>query len=230
MNETVAKEVLDKIVGQVFGFQNPLSLEQAMAKFAFDIQLPQQVYDSMTNEPTWAQAIDTAKYITMENSRKKLDDWELPKREVKSLQDILTIWNETNYMTTERQLESTNVFESDNVNNSDGVYRSLDVRSSKNVLFCDSLQVSEFVAACQRSNALSFCIRVEDSKSCSNSFNVVWSAKVTNSLFIQDCYDVSDSMFCSHLSSKRFCIANMQFEEEEYKRLRLEVVRWILTS
>ena len=44
------------------------------------------------------------------------------------------------------------------------------------------------------------------------------------------CYDISDCMFCSHISGKRFCIANMQFSEEEYKRLKELVIRWVLTS
>lgn len=41
---------------------------------------------------------------------------------------------------------------------------------------------------------------------------------------------MQDSMFCSHMNSKRFCIANMQFEEAEYKQIRDMVVRWVLAS
>ncbi len=43
MDATKAKEIADKIVGQIFGFQNPYSLEQFINKFAFDVRLPQQV-------------------------------------------------------------------------------------------------------------------------------------------------------------------------------------------
>jgi hypothetical protein len=39
-----------------------------------------------------------------------------------------------------------------------------------------------------------------------------------------------DCLFCSHLSGKRFCIANMQFEEEEYYKIKEQVVRWVLTT
>ncbi|HUP26286.1 MAG TPA: hypothetical protein VM124_01405 [Candidatus Limnocylindrales bacterium] len=232
MDAAAAKQTLDKIVGQIFGYQNPLSLDQAMQKFAFDVRLPQQVYDSTTNEPTWAQSTNPSKFITMENahSRSGVDDWLIPKRPLNSLQDILAAWADTNFMATERQLESSNVSESDNIYNSQNVYRSLDINQSKNVLFSDAANNSEFVVACQRSNALSFCIRVEDSKQCSNSFNVIWSAKVANCLFVQDCYDLTDCMFCSHITSKQFCIANMQYEETEYRKLKELVVRWILTS
>jgi hypothetical protein len=232
MDATKAKEILDKVIGQIFGYQNPLTLEQAMQKFAFDIRLPQQVYDSTTNEPTWAQSVNPTKFITMNNAhnRSGTDDWLLPKRPLSGLEDILAAWAETNLMATERQIESANVAESDNIYNSDSVYRSIDITQSKNVLFCDAANKSEFVVACQRSNALSFCMRTEDSKECSNSFNVIWSAKVANCFFVQDCYDLTDCMFCSHITSKRFCIANMQFEEAEYKKLKELVVRWILTS
>lgn len=232
MDSTIAKQILDKVVGQIFGYQNPLSLEQALQKFAFDVRLPQQVYDSTTNQPTWAQSVNPTKFITMDNAhnRSTEDDWLVPKRSLNSLEDILGAWGETNFMATERQLESVNISESDNIYNSENVYRSLDVHLSKNVLFCDAAIQSEYVVACQRSNSLSFCIRAEDSKECSNSFNVIWSSKVANCFFVQDCYDLIDCMFCSHITSKQFCIANMQFEEAEYRRLKEIVVRWILTS
>ncbi len=232
MNADSAKQTLDKIIGQIFGFQNPLTLEQAMNKFAFDISLPQQVYDSTTNEATWAQSASPTKFITVDNARKRseIDDWMLPKRPINSLQDILAAWGETNYMATERSIESINLGQCDNMYNCENGYRSQDCSGSKDILFCDSIHQSEFVAASQRSRGLAFCLRVEDSKETSNSFSVVWSGKVTNSFFLQDCYDVTDSMFCSHITSKRFCIANMQFEEAEYKVLREQVVRWILTN
>ena len=50
MNAEQAKDILDKVVGAVFGYQNPLSLEQAMQKFAFDLRLPQKVYDKNTHK------------------------------------------------------------------------------------------------------------------------------------------------------------------------------------
>lgn len=231
MNETTAKEILDKTIGQIFGYQNPLSLEQAMTKFAFDLRIPQQVYDSSTNEATWASSINPTKFITQKNARKRaeIDDWILPARPLTNLQDVISAWAETNFTTTERQIESTNVSESDAVYNSENVYRSSDIVASKNVLFCDSVQRSEYIIASQRSQTSTFCIRAEDSKECANSFNVIWSGKVTNSIFVQDCYDVFECMFCSHIAGKQFCIANMQFEEAEYYRLKKEVIQWILT-
>lgn len=35
-------------------------------------------------------------------------------------------------------------------------------------------------------------------------------------------------MFCSHIANKRYCIANMQFEKEEYFAIKKQVVDWIV--
>ena len=232
MDQVKAKEILDKVVGAVFGYQNPLSLEQAMQKFAFDLDLPQLVYDSTTGEQAWANSVNPSKYMTLDNMRLKNEEteWMIPKRQLNSIEDILVAWSETNYATTDRQIESVNVAESDSIMNSENIYRSACIRKSKDVLFsvdCDSL---EYVVAGWRSQTSSLSIRVEDSQLVSNSFNVIWSAKVANSLFVQDCFDISDCMFCSHIAGKQYCIANMQFENEEYERLRLEVIKWIFNS
>lgn len=231
MQATEAKEVLDKIVGVIFGYQNPLSLEQAMAKFAFDLRLPQQVYDATTNEPTWAASVNPTRFMTMDNCRKRndVDDWMLPKRPLNNLQEAIAAWSETNFTSTDRHVDSVNVGESDSIYGCENIYRSTDIRQSKNILFSEGGSELEFVAAGSRSNTSTYCIRVEDSQQCYGSFNVIFSGKVTNSFFIQDSYDLMDCMFCSHIAGKRFCIANMQFEEEEYMKIKKEVIQWILT-
>jgi hypothetical protein len=231
MDAQLAKSIMDKIVGQVFGYQNPLTLEQFMAKFAFDVRLPQQVYDNETKEPTWASSINPAKFISFENSWKKPENyWEREKRPINSIEDILGYWNETNDMATERYMESINVSESDDVRFSENVYRSQNIEVSKNIIFTDGSINSEFLAASQRSQMSNFCIRLEDSSQCSNNFSVSWSSKVTNSFFIQDCANMQECMFCSHMNSKQFYIANMPFEEAEYRKIRDMVIRWILTA
>jgi hypothetical protein len=232
MSPEEAKQILDKIVATVFGYENPLSLDDAMRKFAFDLRLPQQVYDYTTGEPTWAVSVNPSKFITSKNVQLKGQetDWMIPKRELNSIEDVITAWAETNATTTERTIDSANIGQSDSINASENVFRSMDIRDSKNVLFSEGGNNLEYVVAASRSKTSSFCIRVEDSQLCSNSFNVIWSAKVTNSFFIQDCFDVMDCMFCSHIAGKRFCIANMQFTEEEYYAIKEKVVRWILTS
>lgn len=203
-----------------------------MQKFGFDVRVPKQIADSTDGTITWAQSINPTKFITLDNARKRVevDDWVIPKRPLNTMEDILAAWEETNYMTTERQIESIDIHQSDNIYNSQGIYRSMDIHHSKNVFACDTCRKLEYVACSQRSNSSVYSIRVEDSTECSNSFNVIWSGKIANSLFINDCFDMYECMFCSHMASKRFCIANMQFEEEEYRKIKKMVIEWILTS
>lgn len=232
MTEQQAKQILDQIVGQVFGFQNPFTLEQFREKYAFDVHLPQPVTDATDGSQTWAQSINPSKFIKMSNARKRseVDDWILPKRQVNSIEDMLAAWSEVNMTSTEREIQGLNIAQSDMVYECNNVWRCQDVHNSQNILFCDSGMHMEMVAASQRSNTSTYCIRLEDSKECANSFSISWSAKISNSFFLHDCYDVQDSIFCSHISGKRFCIANMQFTEEEYNRLKPMVIQWILTS
>jgi hypothetical protein len=232
-----AKEILDKIVGQVFGYQNPLSLKDFMAKFAFDVRLPQEVTDAVDGKPTWAQSTNPTKFMRMSNARNVAlggaspeTDFLRPKRPIDNIEDVMTAWNEINFTTTERYKDSLHVAESDNIYNSEKIYRSQDIHRSKNILFSDGVGDSEFIAAGQRSGRSTFCIRIEDSGECSNCFGVSWSAKLTNCLFMHDTADMQDSMFCTNIKGKRFCIANMQYDEAEYRRIREIVVRWILTN
>jgi hypothetical protein len=230
MNATEAKLMADKIIGQVFGYKNPLSLEQIMQKFAFDVRLPQQVQDSVDGSVTWAQSINPTKFMKLDNARAGEGMGLRQPTQLNSLEDILAAWNEINYTTTERQKDSFNIAESDNIYYSENVFRSQDIRNSKNILFCDGIMNSEFILAGQRCGDNAFSIRIEDSGEVSNSFAISWCGKVTNSLFLHDCGDMQDSMFCTNMRGGRFCIANMQFDEAEYRRLRDIVVRWILTN
>ena len=237
MTATEAQKLLDKIVAQVFGYQNPLSLEQFMQKFTFDIRLPQPVTDSTDNSTTWAQSTNPTRFVKLKNARglelggaSAKTDFLRPKRPLDSIEDILSAWNEINLTTTERYKDSLNVAESDNIYFSENIYRSQDIHKSKNVLFSDGLNGCEFVAAGQRSGNSTFCIRLEDSGNCTNSFNISWSGNITNCFFMHDTGDMQDSMFCTNIKGRRFCIANMQYEEDEYKRIKDIVARWILTG
>ncbi|HSX33157.1 MAG TPA: hypothetical protein VLF91_02360 [Candidatus Saccharimonadales bacterium] len=237
MTTAAAQKLLDKIVGQVFGYQNPLTLEQFMQKFTFDVRLPQPVHDAFDGSVTWAQSTNPTRFVKLKNAREleiggagAKTDFLRPARPLNAIEDIMAAWNEINFTTTERFNDSTNVSESDNVYSSENVYRSQDVKTSKNVLFSDGVTGSEFIIAGQRSFSSTFCIRLEDSGNCTNCFNVSWSGNLTNCFFMHDTGDMQDSMFCTNIKGKRFCIANMQYDEAEYKRIRDMAVRWILTT
>lgn len=232
MSEKEALIVIGKILNRIFQVENPFSLDEVLSKFAFDIKLPKQVYDAITNETTWADSIHSGKYITL-NNMEKIDrekGWMLEKREVHNLDDIIKIWSEVNLMTTERVYDSINVSCSDTIYASENIYHSTDSSESKNLVFCDSCHHSEFLLASQRTVTSNFCIRCDDSKNCSNSYSVICSNKIVNSFFIQDSFDLYECMFCSHIAGKKYCIANMQFEKEEYFAIKKVVVEWILSS
>ena len=237
MTHADAKQMLDKIVAQVFGYKNPLSMDQFMKKFTFDVRLPQQVNDSLDGSITWAQSTNPSKFVKLENARglqvggaSSDTDYLRPKRPLNAIEDILSAWGEINFTTTERYKDSLNVSESDNIYYSENIYRSQDIHKSKNILFSDGVSDSEFIVAGQRSGDSSFSIRIEDSGNITNSFNISWSGNITNCFFMHDTGDMQDSMFCTNIKGKRFCIANMQYEESEYLKVKDIVIRWILTS
>lgn len=232
MNDNKALEIVNKIFKNVFDEENKYSLELVLDKFAFDIKLPIQVNDSTTNEVTWADSINSSRFITLENMEKRDTEkgWMLEKKEINNLQELIDVWNSINLTTTERVYDSINVSKSDTIYRSENIYRSTDCSDSKNLVFCESCGKSEFLLASKRSGNSNFCIRCDDSSSCSNSYNVICSNKVTNSLFIQDCFNLYECIFCSHIANKRFCIANMQFEEEEYYEIKKAIIEWILNS
>ena len=230
MNDNKAKEIIDTIVGQIFGYQNPYSLEQFAAKFAFDIRLTSEVFDYQTGESTWAQNTKSNKYVKFANLTGSADDSLIPKEEINSIEDILRIWQKTNITGAERYLNSSDVAKSDAVYGSQLIYRSINIIESKNLAFCETVQNSEYCAAMQRSNNCVYSLRIDDSKQISKSFQVSWSDNISNSFFIKDSSNLSDCMFCSQIKGQRFCIANMQLEEAEYRKWEQVIKSWILSN
>lgn len=218
MNDKLAIDIINKIFKTIFEEANNYSLDEILEKFAFDLKLPKQVSDSTTNEITWADSINSGKFITLTNMelKDKTTGWMLPKTEINNLQELIDIWHTVNLTTTERVYDSINVIKSDTIYRCENIYRSTNCSDSKNLVYCDSCGSCEYLLASQRSGSSAFCIRCDDSKDCSNSYNVICSSKISNSLFIQDCFNLYECMFCSHIANKRYCIANMQFNEDEY--------------
>jgi hypothetical protein len=231
-SKQISMKMINSIFKNVFGIECNLNDEEVLKKFAFDIKLPNKVLDSLTGEETWASSVHANKYIKQSNMIKydEQHGWFLKRREVSSLDDLLKIWNKINYTTTERVYNSINVLQSDTIYDCENIVRSNDCRKCKNIIFCDGCVSSEFLLASQRTANSSYCIRVDDSGGCSNSYNVICSSKISNSFFIQDCNNLYECMFCSHVSNKRFCISNMQFEEDEYYAIKKEIVKWILNN
>ncbi len=227
-SETLA--LTNQIFQAIFAQDNPYNLDELKAQFASDILLPTAVKDSTTGELTYSAMPNAKSYITDANSAKRdaATGWLQPMRPVKGMKDLLEAWQDINYITTERVYDSENVSASDPIYHSQNVYGSTNCGGCKNIIFCDGTYDSESCIACQRSTGLNFCLRVDDSNTCSNSYHVICSAKISNSLFIQDASNLYECIFCSHLSDQKYCIANMQFDEKTYFQLKPKVVQWIL--
>ena len=232
MNDKQLKGVINEVFMAIFEEKIHIEIDELLSECAFDIRLPNKVIDAVTGDETWASSINANKYISQDNMQKydEYKGWMRPKKEVSSLDEILKLWDKINYTTTERVYDSINVSKSDTIYNSENIYRSQDCRSCKNTVFSDGCANSEYIIACQRSANCNYSIRVDDSNNCSNSYSVICSSKISNSFFIQDANSLHECMFCSHISNRRYCIVNMQFDKEEYMEIKKEVIKWILKN
>lgn len=232
MSDEETLSIINKIFKAVFLVDNKDSIEDIYKKYAFDIKLPRKVYDSITHEETYTDFDNAPKFITKDNME-NLDSskgFMMKKRDFKTLEELINIWEEINTITTERCYNSTYVSKSDTIYDSSYVYNSTNCSNCKNIVFCDGCGRSEFLLASQRSGNCIFSIRVDDSNNCSNSYSVICSNKISNSLFIQDCFNLDECMFCSHIANKKYCICNMQYEKETYFSLKKIIVEWIVNS
>lgn len=230
MDDNIAKQITDTIIGQIFGLQNPYSLDQFKSKFAFDIRTTSEVTDSITGKTTWVQNPTGNKFKNFQDMIERNEDMLRPKQPINTIEDIMRMWQEINYTAAERTISSINTVKSDAIYGSQNIYQCIDLHDSKNVLFSETSLFCEFSAAIQRSNTCIYSLRVDDSNKVTKSFQVSWSGNITNSLFIKDSKNLSDCMFCSQITDKRFCIANMQFEEAEYRKWEKLVKEWILSN
>src|SRR3989338_1711155 len=230
MNPQKAKNLADYIFKEVFKSENALTLEQLMKKYAFDIPLADRVKCVLSGVDIWSfskesEMIASQKAIT---ERFKKDEWMRKRGQIKSMSDILTLWKEINYITGEKYINSKEISESDGIHNSISVYHSVSIFDSKNVVYSYKIFNSNYMLGSRDSSSCTLGIRMKESIYCSSSFEVSWSNKVSKSMFIHDCFDLYECLFCSHLRSKKYCISNMQFEKEEYLRIKKIVIDWIL--
>jgi len=230
MDEKKVKAVADYIFKEVFGRENPYSLDELQEKFAFDVPKAHQIKCSLSKINTWSFSqegkIASQKAIA---ERFQKDEWVRKARRLSTIKDVLEAWEEINYITGEKYLNSQDVASSDGIYNSSLIYQSVSVFDSKNILFSYKIFDSNYLLACRDDSSCTLGIRLKESLFCSQGFEISWSNKVSKSMFLHDCFDLHECLFCSHLRSKKYCIANMQFEKEEYFRLKKMVIDWILS-
>lgn len=229
MDQQKVKQITDYIFKDVFGVDNSFSLEELQKKFAFDIPSPQKIASALSKKDTWTNS-PGEKIASQQDvaDRFKKDEWTIKKRSLKSIEDILKAWEEVNYLTGEKYINSKDTAESDGVYNSYSVYRSMSIFDSKNIIFSYKNFDCNYMLASRDNSSCTLGIRMKENIFCSSGFEVSWSNKVSRSMYIHDCFDLFECLFCSHLRSKKYCIANMQFEKEEYFELKKKVIDWIL--
>lgn len=179
-----------------------------------------------------ADGQEEEKYINQEQVAEgyKKDSWMRPYTKLESMEEILKKWAGINYAVASRQVNSVEVEESDEVYNSRGVYASSSIFDSKNIVGSRKLFDCGYLVGCRDDSACSIGTGVRESIYCTRCWEVSWSNKVSRSAFVHDGYDVSECLFCSHLRSKKYCVANIQLEKEEYLRVKEMVKGWVISG
>lgn len=227
MDEHKAKSIADVIVKDVFGIENNWSTEELKAFFCDDVDLPKQVSCVMSGKQTWVYNPQQGnKFVNQEVLEQKAKDSDMMrgKRPIDGLQDIMKYWDEINYMTAEKVISSKDVSQSDSVTSSSSVYYSSLIGSSKNIILSSNIFNSNYLIGSKGSNSCNMGIRMFDSLYCSSSYDIRWSNKISKSLFITDSLDLFECMFCYGIRSKKYCIANMQYEKDEYLKIKQMVI------
>lgn len=231
MDDAKAQKIADYIFKDIFEIENPYSLTQLQKKFAIDIPFAQKIKCSLSGLDTWTvspnEKIATQDAIT---ERFKKDEWIVKKEDFKSIEDVLKAWEKINYLTSEKYINSVDVAESDGIYNSASVYHSVSIFDSKNIIFSYKIFDCNYMLASRDNSSSTLGIRMKENIFCSSGFEISWSNKVSKSMYIHDSYDLYECLFCSHLRSKKYCIVNMQFEKEEYFRIKKLVIDWILNG
>jgi hypothetical protein len=228
MDTKEAKKIVDYVFNDVFGVENPLSLEETRDVLAYDIPLPEKVKSMTGNDYTWGIFDKNEKIMSfaenLEQSGKT--DFMLPKKKLSSVSDILKEWEKLDYHVGGRYLDSKEVLESDGIYESSSIYRSSLQFGCQNMAYCYMNNNSKYLIASRDNSASVSGIRFNQNKYCSSGYDVIWSSKVSKSMYVRDSVDLYECLFCTSLKSKKYCIANMQFEKEEYLKIKKMVIDW----
>jgi hypothetical protein len=232
MDDKQIKQDLNYIFQDIFGVDNQFSEEELISKFGKNIPLPKKVKCAVSGRDTWIDPFVTFPVISQETQaeRSKKDEWIVPKKPINSIDDILKYYKEINYMTGDKARNSKAVSSSDQIMESSNIYYSALIGSSKNLYYSYNNFNCNYLLTSRGNNSCTLGVRFFESIYCSSGFEVHYSNKVSRGYFISNCFDLFECMFCFNMASKKYCIANMQFEKDEYLRIKKMVIEWILKS
>lgn len=229
------KEIIDYIFNDIFSCNNPLSLEETKGLFANDILLPEVTTCALSGKDTWILKYENETLEKIASQESIADEfnkheWMKSRVPINSIEEILKYWREIDYKIAEKVIYSENVLNSDSIFNSSHIYNSVSIFDSKNIIYSYKISNSNYLLCSRDSDSCTLGFRFKENLFCSSGFEVSYSNKVAKSMFIHDCYDLYECLFCSHIRSKKYCIANMQFEKEEYFRIKKLVIEWLISE
>lgn len=225
------ENLINKVWGEILGRPTNLNLSDFRKYYTENIRLLNVVKSSFSNEEVFlglkrSKVIDT-KELEVRISR---DGFMLPKEEISSYESLLEKVNRVNYFSGSFSKNSDNVFCSDQIYSSLNIYSSYSLRSCNRVAFSYSLRDCEMVFASEDCKESNYCIRIFESQLLNNCFEMYNCGKCSNSMLSHDCYDLRDCLFCFHLNSKQYCIANMQYSKEEYEKIKKMLVEQLIKN
>lgn len=230
MNDEQMLQIADQISEDIFGRKLNFSSEQIEKRLTAGITLPKVLTCSRTDVPVYIYDPQPEYTVLSEEAfrdQSAQNDWMIEKTDIKNIEDFLQAWKGAQFMDGSKSRESNDVTKSDSVASSEGIYMSSLIGNSKNILFSHNNFFSNYLLACRGNSSCNFGIRIFDSIYCSSSYEVRWSNKVTKSMFINNCLDLYECIGCFGIRSKKYCIANMQFEKEEYMKIKEMILDWI---
>lgn len=231
MDAGKAKEIVDFVFKDIFSRDNPYSLEEIRKRYAFDMDIPDKVKDSVSGKDIWSIKRTGVSTMSMQSSAELRKKIEYPKpKKMEDLDDIFKFWKDSAYFIGDRHIDSLDIAESDSVFGSSSIYKSAKVHSCQKVVFSEDNSNCKQIVGCRFNNAATACIRVLDSAFVTSSFAVMWSKKVTKSMYVNNCYDLYECLFCSNVDTKKYCICNMQFTKEEYMPIKEMVIDWSIKN
>lgn len=223
--DQVFKDIYKKIWEEVFVGIEPLDMEKFKSLYTKDIPLPVAYKSNVTGKDVfYSDDYGYKKFVEPEAS-KDMEFFRNEKKGIESLADVMRESQELALFKGSRITNSDVVVDSDNIYSSNMIFNSGHLHSCQKSLWCYNSKASEYMMASKGNGECSFGIRLLDSGGVSNSFDIHWSGKSSNCYFCHDSYDLRDCMFCFHIASKQFCIANMQFEEAEYHKIKEKILK-----
>ncbi|MFA5412185.1 MAG: hypothetical protein WC350_02465 [Candidatus Micrarchaeia archaeon] len=204
---------------QLFGAGVSISLEEGAKLFSYGIELPRQrkTMEGGTTHTNYGGG----NYVNPKEVQKLTEGGNMfPVEKIDGMEDVQRLYSDLRSFLGDKSIDAQNMEKSDNVLASSDVYMSDNIVECKNVGFSFSLFRCEYVYGSKNLDSCSFSIRCQDSRLLNNCFEVSWSAKCTDSMFCHDSFDLRDCLFCFHLASKQYCIANRQYSREDYLRIK----------